>query len=129
MDPVPLPLAEVDLDQLRQDDRIEPVLLDDRRRGLGRAAQRRREHGADPLPGEPLGRRRRLAAAALVQRGVAATPDQAVRGRRVAGAVANQQDLLGALGRGQRPLEVDFHATIIVTDPTARQRGELETWR
>jgi hypothetical protein len=39
--------------------------------------------------------------------------------------VAHEEDLLGAFGSGQRPLEVHFHATIIVTDPAVRQLGEL----
>ena len=74
-----------------------------RRSGVANTASIRLARAAARRP-------RRPRAAALVQRRVAAAADQPVGGGRVAGAVADQKDLLGALGSGQRPLEVDLHA-------------------
>ena len=60
--------------------------------------------------------------------GIAAPADQTVGGGRVAGAVADEDDLLGALGSGQRPLEVDLHAAIIESDRNLSASEESATY-
>ena len=105
-----VPVAEEDLDQLGDHDRLEPEPRRQRRRGLRGPLQRRDEEAAERLAGEPLGHERRLHLALGRERGIAVAVEEREplpRHGRLRGAMADEDDLGRARREDEPALVVD----------------------